>query len=153
EADEVHEILGAGMEPYELVGRELQAPGRGREVEAELGVLVAARQLDDPRWRQHRRGRLRHELGDRRAQGLVAAAAGVVGDGAWIVVDEQRRVGRNRLDDPGQPLLLNQELEGADSRIDLDADLLAELDAYGEIARRQKPQRARSPPARSSADR
>src|SRR2546425_11668624 len=63
----------------------------------------------------------------------------VVADGAWVVVDEQRAEGRDRLDDARQALLLDQELERPDARVHLDADLLVELDQDGEIARREKP--------------
>src|SRR3989442_12831827 len=47
EADEVDQIFGAGMEPHELLGRQLEPPGRKGEVEAELRVLVATGQLYD----------------------------------------------------------------------------------------------------------
>ena len=131
------------MEAHQLVDRQLETAGRRLEVEAELRV-VATGQLDRARRRQDPGGRLRNELGDRRAQSLVA-------DGARVVVDEQRGERRHRLDDAGEALLLDEELERADAGIDVYADVLAELDGDCEIARRPEPQRARSPTARSSA--
>src|SRR5256885_6732482 len=82
-------------------------------------------------FRSRRRG-LGQKLGDRGAERIVA-------DGARVVVDEQRAEGRHGLDDARESLLLDQELEGADARVHLDADLLVELDQDSEIARWEKP--------------
>src|SRR5213079_2326567 len=110
------------------------APRRRLEIEAELGILVAAGQLDEARGRQHGRGGLWEQLADGRAEGVVA-------DLARIVVHLQRAEGGHRLDDARQRLLLDEVLEGAHPAVDLDADLLAELDGNREIARREEPQR------------
>src|SRR3989337_1629483 len=92
---------------------------RGRRVEAELRV-VAAGQLDRARGREHRRGGLPGQLRDRLADGLVT-------DRARVVVDQERAERRHHLEHAREALLADQELEGPDARVHLDADLLAEF--------------------------
>src|SRR3989441_6903390 len=82
-ADEVDEVLGAAMELHELGRRDAEPRGRRLELEAQRRVFVTAGQLDQARGRQDGRPRLGQELRDRGADGVVA-------DGAWVVVDEQR---------------------------------------------------------------
>jgi hypothetical protein len=70
---------------------------------------------------------LRHELRQRLAERRVAHDRG-------IVVDEERAKRRDGLDDAGDRLVLDEELEGTDPRVHLHADLVSELDDDGEIA-------------------
>src|SRR5207249_7819234 len=89
-------------------------------------ALVAARQLHLARGRHGRRGRLLRQRGELSAERLVA-------DDRRIVVDEQGAVRGNRLDDAGDSFLIDQELERANARFDLHADLLAELHGHREV--------------------
>jgi len=89
--------------------------------------IVAARQLHVPRGRQRHGVRPEGEFLDRAHEGVVVGHQ-------RIVVDQERPKGGNALDDTGHPLLLDQELEGADPCVDFHADLLADLDAHRPVA-------------------
>ncbi len=149
EPDEIDEVVGAGVELHELIGAEPEPLGGGHQIEAELGIVVAAGQLHCSRGWQHGRVGLVGDRGDRGAQGFVR------GD-ARVVVDEQRAEARRHLGDAGQALLLDQVFERANAGVELYADLLAEDDGNGEITcgkEAQKPLSTRAPRAASSGRR
>ena len=148
EADEIDVVLRAGVQPDQLVGREPELLGGGRQLEAQL-ALVAARQLHRARRRQHVRARARPQL----AQG---PGERVVADDQRIVVDEQGAVRRDRLGHARNSPLLDHPVEGVHALVDLDADLVAELDRDGQVAGRQESRveidQVRGPRASRSAD-
>src|SRR5207253_5342023 len=57
---------------------------------------------------------------------------------------EQRSVARDRFDDARHALLLDQVLERAHARVDVHADVVAQLDREGDVASRNESQNAAS---------
>ena len=124
EAHEVHEVLGARVQPHQLVGGEAEPLGRRRRDREPSSGVVAARQLDHARGRQHLRPAC-----SARARG--ASRRPCRSPGERIVVDEERAKAGHGLDDAGNAPLLDQVLQRQHPRVDLYADLVAELDGDG----------------------
>ncbi len=122
------------MQAGELRGRQPEALGGRDEIDAELRILVATGQLDDAGRRQRDVLGLSRQRGKRLAQGVVAHHE-------RVVVDQERAERGDGLDDARHGLLLDEELEGAHAGVHGHTDLVLELDADGEVARRNELQR------------